>query len=152
KLDRRFLSSAGSSKWTTGFIFASYFLIWCLIWWVEAAVSGPASRASCECIIASRLAAKQGFVAAGRNPVLAWARRARAALGAGAQFAQPARARRESVVRAADTHDAAGSPHRSCVCPNRPACHRCDPDPVNCTARWTGGNRGAGGLTRARIV
>src|SRR5213082_982849 len=100
----RFLSSAGISKWTTGFIFIFLppHLTGCRIWWVEAAVSGPASRASCECIIASRLAAKQGFVAAGRNPMLAWPRRARAALGAGAQFAQRARARRESVVRAAE--------------------------------------------------
>src|SRR5438552_626192 len=69
--------SAGISKWTTGFIFIFLppdILRIDELWWVEAAVVGPAS---CECIIASRLAAKQGFVAAGRNTVLAWARRAR---------------------------------------------------------------------------
>src|SRR6266480_718413 len=76
----RFWFSAGISKWTTGFIFIflppDIFLI-NELWWVEAAVVGQASCASCECIIASRLAAKQGFVTAGRDTVLAWARRAR---------------------------------------------------------------------------
>src|SRR5437660_1363312 len=99
----RFWFSAGISKWTTGFIFIflppDIFLI-NELWWVEAAVVGPASCASCECIIASRLAAKQGFVTAGRNTVLAWTRR-------------------ENVVRGADAHNATGASASSVCSPER---------------------------------